>query len=162
MKTFALFFIFLLGISQNAQGSMPRCIELTHTDGLKKNICDKYNNGFLILEFVKPACHACRLNVEKFKQLEDRNKLVAHSRIISFGNLDTTLRFAQSYNITTDIAVDNLLEASIPFNIREVPAIVVLDNANNIIYQKTGILSDNDINLISDIIMATKTRVCHK
>jgi len=143
---------FLANIVVGEETRSASCIELTHTDNTTKNICDKKNKKYLILEFFSPSCGACTRNIGPFKRLEQETSSVAHSRLVSLGGLQQTVNFLNSHAIAGDVAVDSSKSARAAYNISRVPTIIIIDQNSNIVHQYLGVLIDSEIEYIRNLV----------
>lgn len=131
------------------------CLELDHADGQKRNICDKNDKKFLVIEFFLPGCPACHKNAPQFKKLESEIKPFAHSRLISLKDLQQTIPFIRRHRITSEVALDNAGLAKRAFNIRSVPTTIIIDENNQIIERIPGFLNDQVIARIKNTVAKT-------
>lgn len=153
MKKIYLLILSLTSLFATHSTANTACMELPHADGFARDICSKNNKEYLILEFILPSCSACHRNVSQIKKLEGQAQGYAHSRIISLRGINDTLPFIQRYAISTEVALDSNSQAKRLFGVRGVPAVVVLDQFNQIVYQTAGYLDDAKISDIISIIM---------
>jgi thioredoxin-related protein len=119
------------------------CLELSHVDNATRNICDKNNKNYLLLEFFSPGCGACHRNVVFFKKLEEETKNFAHSRLVSSGSLHATQAFLNQHSITSQVALDLSAQARGAYAIRHYPTVILVDSKNQIIFQHAGVLNNN-------------------
>lgn len=151
------FILMVVGMASFARAefvpSASSCFELPHADGYQRDICGKNGKAYLIIEFFLPSCSACHRNVGQFKKLESLTHDVAHSRLISLRDLSQTLPFIEQHAISTDVALDTYKQAKGFFGIGGVPAIVILDQHNDVVYRSTGYLEDEEIYRIINLIM---------
>lgn len=129
-----------------------RCFDLSHTDGVTRDICEKNGKSFLILEFFKPGCGACQRNVAPFKKLERETSNWAHSRLISLDSLNATTSFIHRHQIDTEVALDLNAEVRRSYGIQGVPTVVVLDSDNHVIHRSVGVLNDLKIQEIKNLV----------
>ncbi|MCA9507962.1 MAG: TlpA family protein disulfide reductase [Myxococcales bacterium] len=146
----------LSSFCETATDAQLLCPTLEHISGESKNICDTSGNSFIVLEFFSASCPHCKRNVEPFKKLEEKVKGLAYSRLISINNLVAAKNFAQQQNISTDMAIDPSGIAQRAYRITKVPSIFVLNQNQNIIYRHYGVLNENDIEAIYNLVKRTK------
>ncbi len=125
--------------SETPQGA---CVDLAHTDGSFKNLCDKNGKAFLLLEFFSTRCQHCRRNVPLFRTLEQQASAFAHSRLVSLNTYEEAQRFGYEYNLANDIAVDTSRVAAQSYGVQRVPTLFVLNANNQIVFTHIGTLDD--------------------
>lgn len=128
------------------------CLELVALDGMSKNVCDKADKNFLILEFFNAKCPHCQRNVPWFKRLEAATHNNAYSRLISLSSDVDSRTFANDFIVTTEIVLDSAREALRAFGVTHVPTIFVLDRENKIVLTNVGVLGEADLARIATLI----------
>lgn len=147
------FFLLALATFANTEDSeLSSCVALPHVDGESRSICDRAQKDYLILEFFLPNCPACIRNAPQFLKLELQAQAWAHARLISARGLHETLPFINRFHITSDVALDERSRATREYNIRQFPTTLVLDSDNRVIYRSVGILHDEEIQAIVDLV----------
>lgn len=149
----SVFVVSLLSLGLYSNADMPaHCTVLTHTSNEVKNICDKDNKPYLLVEFFSAGCGHCQRNVEPFKRLEEKIKELAFSRLITADSPQIAINFARANNIETPIALDSQRLAARAFNVRGYPTMFVLDANNQIIFRQVGSLTDAKIDFIYELL----------
>ena len=144
---------FLSGTARSEEKlAAASCIDLPHSDGNIKNICDRNGQKNLMIEFFSPGCPACHRNVPQFKKLEEETKNFAYSKLISLKNQQQTASFIARYNINTEVVFDSSSEAYDLYSVRGVPTTIVINQYNQIIYRFSGFLSDGEIGKIRKLV----------
>jgi thioredoxin-related protein len=158
MKAYFLAFILtsLISFTSNANNETINetayCVEVDHFDGITRNLCDKNNKKFLLLEFFLPTCGACQRNAEHFKTLEEAVKNTTHARLVSLKSLNQTEGFINRNQISTQVSHLNGAEARDHYQITHVPTVIVINENNQIIYRTTGVLNDTSIAAIKNLV----------
>jgi thioredoxin-related protein len=149
----SIFTISLLSLGLHSNTDIPaHCAVLNHTNNELKNICDKDNKPYLLVEFFSAGCGHCQRNVEPFKRLEEKIKELAFSRLITADSPQVAINFARANNIETPIALDAQRLAARAFNVRGYPTMFVLDANNQIIFRQVGSLTDAKIDFIYELL----------
>ena len=128
------------------------CADVEHTDNTVADICDKNGKNYAILEFFSPRCGACQRNVVPFKTLETRTAEYASTRLISLLPLPETMSFVNQFAIGTPVALGATINARETYGITHVPTIVILDRNNRIIFHEAGVLNEDKINRIVNLV----------
>ena len=162
MKTFFISSIYILSslLASSINGeSLPAasCLDLKDIADNLKNLCEKNDKNFVIMEFFSPKCSHCQTNAKEFKKLEEEIKDFAHTRLISFGGLPQTLSFLNTHGISTETVLDSNHEALNAYSITHVPTLVILDESNFIIHRYTGVLNPEEINLIKILVSGSSS-----
>lgn len=132
------------------------CLSLIHTDNTTKNICEKEEKPYLLLEFFSAYCGHCRRNVEWFKKLEEATSTLAHSRLVSLNTKQIATLFGNQYSLVTDIAVDATGSAAQRFGVRSLPSLFVLNSNNEVIFSHKGVLNDLVIERVVGLISGAR------
>lgn len=162
MKSFCRLLLFF-ALSVNAYATddsetpLGSCLDLVHVDGTTKNLCEKGDKPFLLLEFFSTRCQYCRRNVPFFQSLERDAGAFAYSRLISLNTQEEALRFSREYSLVTDIAVDTTRAAARSFNVEHVPTLFVLNANNQVVFSHVGILDGATIQRIVNIVRGTNS-----
>lgn len=128
------------------------CVPLTHTNNEVKNICEKNNKPYLLIEYFSTNCRYCQRNVEPFKILEEGLREIASSRLVTSNSLQAVETFARANNIQTPIALDPNRITERAFNLRGYPTMFILDSNNQIIFTQVGALTTQKINEIYEFL----------
>lgn len=152
LMTMSIFYLLSCSAMGEPEVESAYCVELPHADDTRRNICDRADKQFLVLEFIVPSCSHCQQNAPQFKVLESTIAEWAHTRIISLRDLRQTRSYIERFDITTDVALDERSQVGRQYNIRQVPTTVVINQANEIIHRVSGVLRQDDIDRILELV----------
>lgn len=158
LLTTAFFTVLSLSLAEHGHAELRlpgHCINLTHIDGQKKNICESSGKPFVIVEFFSAHCSHCRRNVPLFKRLEEATSSQAYSRMVSVNRGEEALQFSRDFDVSTDIAIDNRRVAADEFGVRALPSLFVLDAQKRVVYRYSGVLNENAINHVIRLVGAS-------
>lgn len=141
-------------------GEQAPCVILNHIapDGSESEHCIREPEGtakYKIIEFFSATCSACAENLPKVSALAQSTAGRATTRLVGIDRNEALLRdYVSSHRnyIKFEVALDTERDAKRAYDVVQTPTLFVLDDSNNVVFKRVGVLSSSDIANIQNIV----------
>ena len=128
------------------------CPSLPHLGQETESICETEGKKYSIFEFSSVSCGYCRANIPRYQQLSAETADVAKARYIFLEGADQVQPFVKEHKITLPVAIDDDEHVADTYEVNQIPAMFILDENKKVIYSHAGVLSQQDIRHIKELL----------
>jgi len=164
MKSLLVLLFATLGVHATALevGDAAPCVVLKQisANGSESEHCIRdreVTQKFTIIEFFSITCSTCQANLPKVRELGESVACSATTRLVAIDRDEQGIREYISRHrseIPFEVALDIERDAKRAYDVVSTPTLYVLDQNNQVVYAHHGLLSQQDIDAIRQIVTA--------